>query len=247
MKLSEINSDIFYLLNGFSFGAKKEKQVYVENPNKNISICNLNVKLYYYPSYISNKDINIFTPYGFHLTKPSEYEGQHHEYSKINDSKYIKYTFNEIGIYDGTRFIYKIDEDQTLPSKINNDMLAALIVTLHQSLYERLYHYVSLLEKDHIIDYGHVHAGYVTKNKIDKLLNFISDEKIKNCANDYLKNNKFNIDFIMELFDELKNFNKDKDRERLNYVNEAFNSKYNDLPFDKKPPPFVEIKGKKLF
>ena len=202
MKIKEIDEDIKFLLYlGCSFGggnkptAQAVKQLI--NTEKSMECCGVKIHIYYYSSLVKEQEL-LQTPFGRHTIFSNQYEGPHHPNSKIeNISKYLSYTFNEKGIYNGTDYIFNIDSD-VLPAKVDDNMIIALILNLVYSLQERLNYNIKFMEEGNINDYGHVRAAYRTITTINKLTQQL--KTLKPCVELYLN---FKIPFITTLFNEM--------------------------------------------
>jgi hypothetical protein len=233
--MESVIRDIFYLKSLFhSFG--KPKPFKSVDTGLTHNICGTPVHIYYYN--VKNK--MIYTPAGIHTSYSSNYEGPHHPMCKIMLHKYKDYIFNEGGIkWKGETLIYSTEsQENNDPKNYNDQMLLGVVIACFYSLLQRLHFYIHIIEDlDKNIDYGHNQAPKYTFQTINSLLK-VMDSQFQECASYFMDNFKpFNLNQLMDLFKQIKNFSSDNLPERKQFILDNYRSLLEGNQFTGTPPP----------
>ena len=224
------------------------------------TICDIPIRVYYYPSYTKGKNQIMYTPFQRNKTKSSNIEGPHHPICKIDLDKFedfvitediVKYKGNEIVIDNSLN----CKDQGKLGNGCNYSLLLGMIVANFYSLSERFLYYIDLLEKHgpSVIDYGHAEAYKYNFAKIENIIELIVSKNTKECAKNFLNTVRpLNLPFLKIMFEEIDKLSHDQLPERLDYIMEVYEMKLNRQNFLvlKSPdykPMVTPIKPKRLF
>ena len=252
VNLTKIITDIYFLksIKSFSFGTRKKIERAIDTGTVHV-ICDIPVHIYYYN--VKNK--MIYTPHGLHTSYSNNYEGPHHPMCKIEIDRYKDYIFNEGGVkWKGMDIVFSTEDwENNDPSFYNDDMVLGVLVACFYSLSQRLKFYIHLIEDlGEIIDPGHTRAPYYTFSTINKLISLIKTPQLKLCAKTFIKEFlPINLNNIMILFKQIKNFSSDKLPERKQFILKFYHALMDGIEFHDKPPPSkppeVSFTPKRLF
>jgi hypothetical protein len=224
------------------------------------TICEIPIRIYYYPSYTKGKEQLVYTPLERHTTKSSNIEGPHHPICKIELEQFKDFIITEDNVkYKGTEVVVddslNCKDQGKLGNGCNYSLLLAMIVANYYSLSERFLYYLELLEKHgpSVIDYGHAEAYKYNIAKIENIIELIVSKKTKECAKNFLNTVRpLNLPFLKIMFEEIDKLSHDQLKERLDYIFEVYDMKLNHRNFlVLKSPEYksmmTPIKPKRLF